>query len=269
MRKINLLIILVAGTLLPACTEKIDIDFNAAEPQIVIEGNVQTEGIPAEIIITETVNFQAPNRFPKITGASVTISDNNGQFEVLKESSPGVYTSNTLNAEIGNTYSLRVETKDKVLTSSSYIPPQVKLDTVYIELEENGGGLGFGDNDEDVYTITVKYTDDGESTNYYRIVDYVNGKKGKSYIFDDITSNGNSVTRKLKDRNRTLIEGDTLRVVMECIDPVVYDYFVGLSKLSGRESSSPGNPYTNIEGSRLGYFSAHTTEERIILFSQE
>lgn len=53
-------------------------------------------------------------------------------------------------------------------------------------------------------------------------------------------------------------------IEMECIDKSVFDYFesLGNSAMGPRNSSSPANPYTNLTGGLLGFFSAHTVERR-------
>jgi hypothetical protein len=52
---------------------------------------------------------------------------------------------------------------------------------------------------------------------------------------------------------------------MQCIDKAVYEYFESMGNVNmGPNSSSPANPYTNLKGAKLGYFSAHTVERKYI-----
>ena len=45
----------------------------------------------------------------------------------------------------------------------------------------------------------------------------------------------------------------------------VYEYFESMGNVNmGPNSSSPVNPYTNLKGAKLGYFSAHTVERKYI-----
>jgi uncharacterized protein YbgA (DUF1722 family) len=62
-----------------------------------------------------------------------------------------------------------------------------------------------------------------------------------------------------------LLPGDVLKIEMQCIDEFVYEYFNSFGNTLGG-SATPANPYTNIIGSELGYFSAHTSEmkEKVI-----
>lgn len=54
---------------------------------------------------------------------------------------------------------------------------------------------------------------------------------------------------------------------MQCVDENVYNYFNSFGNLMGGpgSSSTPANPYTNIEGGVLGYFSAHTFELKEVI----
>jgi len=101
--------------------------------------------------------------------------------------------------------------------------------------------------------------------NYYRFIEYHNGEpKGDVFVFDDIITNGNSVSIDLVSPDRELNSGDTITIVMQCIDKPIYDYFHGFGNLFGgpQNASTPANPYTNIDGSQLGYFSAHTIQSK-------
>ena len=249
-----------------SCTEKIDIDLNSSNPQIVIEGNVSTNGEETIIKLTNSVNFDESNDFPKVEGAIVELSDDLGNTEILNETSPGIYTSNTLTGVEGVTYYLSVQKDDKNLKSESTIPMQVPFDTLIVEKSNSTGGPG-GMGPSTNYDVIVGFNDPESETNYYRFVELINGEIRSSYVFDDILINGNYSERPLMSFNRNLNQGDTLQVIMQCIDKEVYDYFNSFGNLMGgpANSSTPANPYTNIDGGVLGYFSAHTYEMKEVV----
>jgi len=249
-----------------SCTEKIDLDLNSSDPQIVVEGSVATNNETTVIKLTNSVNFDESNIFPAVQGANVVLSDNLGNSELLNEISPGVYATNTLTGIVGNTYYLSIAKDYKTLTSSSRIPKQVAFDTLRVEKSNGTGGPG-GMGSTTNYDVFVSYLDPGEETNYYRFVEMVNGEIKSSYIFDDRLSNGNYTTSPLIRFNRKLSNGDTLQVIMQCVDENVYNYFNSFGNLMGgpASSSTPANPYTNIEGGVLGYFSAHTFELKEVI----
>lgn len=189
--------------LLVSCTEKIDIDLNSADPQIVVEGSVATNGETTIIKLSNSVNFDESNNFPVVEGAFVELSDNLGNTELLDEISPGTYSTNSLTGIIGNTYYLSITKDNKTLTSSSRIPKQVAFDTLRVEKSNGTGGPG-GMGSTTNYDVFVSYFDPGDETNYYRFVELVNGEIKSSYIFDDRLSNGNYTTSPLIRFNRNL-----------------------------------------------------------------
>lgn len=247
-----------------SCTKEIKIDLNSSDPQIVIEGSVPANGEKAKISITKSVNFDESNIFPKVQNAIVILNDNIGNSEILTETSPGIYQSSGITGIIGRTYFLNVTCENKKFSSVSTIPNQVNIDSLIIKKSTTSGGgpgsmIGSGGSGTP-YDVIVNYTDPVNETNYYRFLEYINGNYKGNYLFDDRLSNGNVVQTNLKDMKRTLKTGDTIKIELQCIDKAVYDYFNSFGNLDGgpMSSATPANPYTNIQGSVLGYFSAHT-----------
>jgi len=262
----NILLIILILLFSVSCTEVIDIDLNPADIQIVIEGSVTTNGEPAIIKLSNSVNFDESNIFTMVEGAIVELSDNLNNTELLNEISPGVYSTNTLTGSIGSTYYLSVQKDDRIFKSESTIPNQVLFDTLIVEKTDGMGSPG-GMGSKTNYNVFVAYIDPRDETNYYRFVEINNSKIVSSYVFDDRLTNGKYSKRPLMSFNRNLSSGDTLKVIMQCIDEGVYDYFNSFGNLMGgpANSSTPANPYTNIEGGVLGYFSAHTNEQKVVV----
>jgi hypothetical protein len=254
---------LLALMILLSCTEEIDIDLNSSDPQIVIEGSISTTG-ESVIKISESVNFDESNDFPKVRNAFVEISDNLGNSEILLESSEGIYSTTSFGGVEGRTYSLNVQIDDKTLESVSNIPNHVSFDSLIVRKASVPGFPGAQENDL-YYEVRVQYKDPADVVNFYRFVEIVNNEITNSYVFDDRLNNGEYVTVPLLNFSRELLPGDVLKIEMQCIDEFVYEYFNSLGNTLGG-SATPANPYTNIIGSELGYFNAHTSEmkEKVI-----
>jgi hypothetical protein len=254
--------------LMTSCTEEIDIDLNASQSQIVIEGNITTNAEPARIRITRSVNFNEENVFPAVSGASVKLSDGQGNFELVPETSPGIYSTGTIQGISGERYQLLVEVEGLEFSAYSGIPEPVPFGELIVRMldEKAPGGPGsFGSSSNcDVF---VKFADPEGISNYYLFLEFVNGRYASDYAFDDRLTDGLEIERRLSRSGRVLESGDTLQIVMQCIDKQVYDYFNSFGNLRGGPSgsSTPANPYTNIEGAVLGYFSAHTTEIKQVI----
>lgn len=247
---------------LSACTKVIDVDLNSSDPEIVIEGNVTTNGQNTIIKISRTVNFDESNTFPEVQGAIVILSDDLGNTEALSETIPGTYSSSTLLGMEGQTYYLSVESNGKTLTSTSTIPDQVSFDTLIVTEETNGAGPGQPNGGQTAsYRIMVRYNDTQGVVNYYHFITRVNGEIVADYLFDDVLSDGGAIQSNLRVQ-RNLFSGDIIQIEMQCIDRDIYEYYESFANTQGglSSSSTPANPYTNIENAVLGYFSAHTSE---------
>lgn len=258
------LITISAVLLLTSCSEVIELDLNSSEPQTVIEGSVGTTDNSTLIKITKSINFDESNIFPWVENAIVIVNDDIGNSETLVESSPGNYSSSTFIGVVGRTYFLNVSAEGKVFTLQSTIPTQVNFDSLVVEEVTNPGGGGPGGGGESSHRVKVQYTDPNVEKNYYRFIEYHNGvPQSNIFVFDDRLTNGNNVSAELTSLSRNLNTGDTLTIVMQCIDKSVYDYFNSFGSLFGgpQNASTPANPNTNIVGGKLGVFSAHTSQK--------
>jgi hypothetical protein len=234
----------------------VHLNLNNAAPQIVIQGEVTDTTGPYTVTINRSVNFYADNSFPPVSGASVKISDNEGHVDSLIETTPGVYSTQTLQGKPGNTYTLSVLSQDTLYTAVSTMPQPVKLDSVTFNHKT-------GEGKNTIFAIP-NFQDPAGIANYYQFEEYVNGAllNKDIFVFDDRLSDGRYITRSLRNDSSRLAVGDWLEVKMYCIDKPVFDYFNELDQSTGGGSfnttASPANPVSNISNGALGVFSAHT-----------
>ncbi len=255
-----------ASLLLASCEKVIDIKLNDAEKKYVIEGVLTDEAGSAAVVITQTKNFADDNQFAGITGATVTITDSDGNSTALSETSAGVYQSSGLTGVTGKTYSLTVEIGTNIFTASSAMPSKVNMDTLYVSED-----LMFG---EVRKLANIDFLDPEGLGQSYRFVQYVNGvKRTGTFIRNDDYTDGNKTSVRLFsdediDDDKKIKTGDIIKVDMLCIDKDVYKYWnsFGTGGATGSSNtSSPANPVTNITGGALGYFSAHTVQSKTVV----
>jgi hypothetical protein len=247
-----------------SCQKVIELPLNGNEPKYVIEGTITNEPGVCVVHLTQSVDFNAENIFPMVTGASVTVKDNGTSFN-LPETSPGVYQSNAINGTPGHVYELMVLVNGKEFRASSTMPQPVHLDTLYIAT----GPFG------QFKFPTISYTDPVVEDNGYIFVQYVNGKKDPAIFWDDDEfTNGLSVTTLLdngvdkKDDPRLIHTGDLVTIEMQGVDENVLKYWYTLRTgggTGGGNMVAPSNPTTNIQGGALGYFSAHTIDRKSVI----
>lgn len=248
-----------------SCTEVIDISTNAAEPQLVVEATI-TNNQPAFVILTKSIALDDENEFEKVRNAQIRISDNTGNTELLTERYPGEYFSTILKGEIGKTYTLRIESNGQIVTATSTMPNQIPIDSFsVVNTLFPGGPQVIGNQPAPFYEINLKYTDPIGEQNFYRAVLMYNGRmQSRNSIFSDRFTNGKQMESRLILFNDSVKNGDKIQVDFLCIDKDVFGYFesMGNSAMGPGNSSSPANPYTNLNGAILGYFSAQTSERR-------
>ena len=253
--------------LFSSCQKVIDVDIKNAEPEYVVEAVVTDKPGESRVLLSTTKNISENNNFPVISGAGVTITDNAGNSRMFAEDTAGVYTAPAFTGEAGKTYSLQVNINGEMFTANSTMPQKINLDTIFISDE-----LLFGETRK---LVNIAYQDPAGKGHCYRYVQYINGKKSKPiFVNNDDYSDGKYVETKLwylvdedENEDEEIKSGDTVMLDMLCIDPAVYKYWYSVyqSATGNSQSASPANPVTNIIGGALGYFSAHTRQNEVVV----
>lgn len=264
----NIILTIIAALLFCACEKVISVHLDSGATKYVIEGVVTDQPDGSSVSITRTKDFSSDNTFAGVSGAIVTI-ENNGASYPLTESSPGVYTTSALTGVPGKTYNMKVVLDGVSYTASSTMPTTVVgMDSIYV----SNGTL------TNKRYVTVVYTDPAGIPNYYRWVQYVNGRKEKTNFFsDDEFTAGLTIRAQLdfnndtNDSARDIKTGDSVRIDMINIDSAVFQYWFALQQNAdgSGQSASPANPAGNITGGCLGYFSAQTVRPRSLVVGKQ
>lgn len=255
-------------TVFASCTEIIDVDINSVPEQIVVEANIGLNE-PASVWLSRTVKLNDTGSLPRVTGAKIKLTDNEGNSEILTETSrSGNYITINMKGKAKQTYKIEIITDNTTITSLSTIPNKVAIDSFKVTRSiYPGGGPSVNPSiPADFYEIRLKFSDPVNEKNYYQMLLSVNDKpQSGNYIYDDRLTNGNQMESLLVIYNPLMKEGDKIQVEMRCVDRSIFDYFSSLKSAGGPGGSSPTNPYSNLNGSLLGYFSAHTVERKVFV----
>lgn len=252
---------------LSSCQKEIQIDLNSVTPVVVIEGSISNQPGPYMVKISRTVNYYETNTFPEVRGAFVQISDDSGTREVLKENSPGVYSTLRLRGVPGRIYTLDVIINGTEYKSISAMPYPVNIDSVSIANEMNEF-----DSEQPRYQINVLFRDPAEKDNYYRFVKIYEEKRyGSISVMSDRFRDGKEISHHLDmDISSQTISGNQLKIEMESIDKGTYDFFRTFHNVVGGDElgflyTSPANPISNISNGALGYFSAYSATYKSVI----
>jgi hypothetical protein len=258
--------------LLVSCEEVIELDLGREVPTIVIEGLITDKKRPYQIKISQSIDYQEINVFPPISGAKVKITDEKGYSEILEEIAEGIYETNRLQGERGNTYFLEVAYKGEIFTASSTIPEtKIPINSMSYQFVEESFF-----NEEGMY-MTVYFSDPAHEVNYYRLKVFVNGEP---YFFE--TENG-----LVQDDNFWLINdkffngqlmdyefphklkpGDKVELELHQVDKSTFEYYRTLVEVMGIGGVAPSNPLTNLSHGVLGYFGAASITDYSIVIEE-
>ena len=264
MSAIRIISFIALAMVLFSCEKVIDVKLKDGDPKINVEGFVMNGEGNNYVKLTRSASYFSSNNFEPVTAADVTITDGNGAVYILTESQPGNYTNAGLEGIPGTTYSLRIETGDEVLTSSSTMPVDiVPLEDLYYS--PPGYDDVFVEDDES--SVTFSFFDPEPEFNYYRVRSFINGEPSDGLfgtISQDFFTDG-----YYEDGVADIMEsGDEVEIRLFNIDKANYDFFLFLENSEGAggdpTSAAPGNPDSNIEGG-IGIFGAYTTSSATIV----
>lgn len=248
---ITLLIII----LLTGCTKTLDLKLRAADSQIVIQGNISSQGPPYYVKINKTVAFDAENNYPAVSGAVVSVLDSNdNKLDYFTQvGNEGYYVSYNLYGQVGHTYKLSVKVNGQEYTARSVMPG-------YVGIQE----LSFVQTkilNQTRILPEITFVDPGLETNYYVFTLLVNDVPYKAfYALDDRLTDGNQVTQQLYMDSSYIQKNDMVKVVLASVDKNVYNYFNVLQSNSGASATTPSNPPSNISNGAYGYFAAECVD---------
>lgn len=247
-----------------SCERVIHVDLNSSSPVLVVEANIPS-GSYATAKLSKSVNYDEENSFPAVSGAEITVTDNAGGTDILRERSPGFYAGSLVRGEPGRKYTMTVKNDGNTYVAQSIIVAPVVIDSVKI-LERNEYTFNPG------ISLSIKFWDREKEDNYYRFVTDINGREHKSVmIADDELRDGDMLTVTINPRdddgNSIIKRGDTVALHLRSVDKSVYDYFRTLLELrsAGYSGTTPANPLSNFSGGALGYFCAYSESRRRII----
>lgn len=273
--KNNFLPPLLAGIALLAaasCQKVVTLKLKDSAPQLVIEANLADDGHPCTVLLSQSVAFTQTNTFPAVRGAVITLSDDAGHSETLPETSvPGQYRGSTVLGQPGRRYTLRVQADGQSYVAASTLPGPV---VPFTGLQAQKSTFG------DEIQLVPAYQDPAGRRNFYLFRQYRNGLLNPAiFLQDDEFTDGKANARGLggggggssggndAEANK-LATGDSVRVEMQNVDSVAYNYFRTLNLVLQNNpllSTAPANPKTNFSGGAQGYFSAHSRRQRTLL----
>lgn len=264
MKKLSILFIAVV---LFGCEEPYIIDQKQVAPNIVIEGLVTNQMGNHVVKINRTTDFYSKGSTPRVTGAQVEVSDNDGNTFIYQEETPGVYYSeNPYQGVEGNLYRLSVIVDGSTYTAEEELPPVTNIDSVTYYLDEeqqrdlaDQNDLN-ADEEDRIYEVLLYTKEPQETQDYYLFKFY---RDGVLFNFDgeDVYYSDDEYLQENIDGvafNDWYKLGEMAKIEMYSITRNAYLYYndldITLNNDGGLFSPLPSNPRSNITNGALGLF---------------
>lgn len=266
--------------LITSCTERIDIELDDTYTRLVVYGSITTDTTRHFVDLSLTTSYYYNEAPPKVSGASVEISDDLGNVETLTEVAPGKYaTSDDFAAVVGRTYTLFVDLQEEVNGHKTYmatseVHPIYPIDSIGLNFQPDWGEKGF-------YEVTCYYQDpptrDVYMFNIFKNGELMTDTITKRFVVEDDFFNG-SYTNGIgvgylnQDVEREILHaGDTITFQGCNITEEYYDFIVTLQTETGFQtplfSGPPANVKGNISNGAAGFFSAYGVAYSSLIFN--
>src|ERR1035437_1466857 len=252
------------------CQKVINVDLNEAAPRIVIEGLINDRHVPYSVTITKSGSYFNQPVLPSVSGADVTITDNAGTTDTLREATPGIYLTSRIRGTPGRTYTLKVISDNREYSGTSTMLSHVNIDSLKL-VKSEFQRFDFGGNNQHEIPMEIHcFFKDPDEKNFYRIRVFKNDSiNTQNYrLYDDQYTNGNFT--ELRVSNASV--GNTYRIELLSLDKSTYGYFRTLADLIFTNpffGSTPANPNSNLSNGALGYFGACAISSKTIVVTED
>ena len=243
-----------------SCEEVIDLELRGKDsPALIVEAEIIDVEGKSFVRLGESLDFYDPSEEPVVSGATVSVTDQDGNIMDFLESSEeaGLYLPQnpTYKGVVGNIYNLLIAYKGKTFTSESELFPTTNIDSVQIRFVPESRFQDEG------YYLFFYAKEPQETRDYYFWRNYVNDTLIYDNAGDLLYSADDAVGENIDGLQLPYAYelGDTVRLEQYSITKEVYDFYDDLVDVAfndgGLFSPPPVNPRTNIKGENvLGVF---------------
>jgi len=244
----------------------IELELNETDVKPVIVGAISDVSGNIQISITQSAEFYDNSLPTSLSNADVSISDDKGVTVSLAENTNGIYQTNELDGQLGESYTLEVIIEGSTYQATAMIPQtKISIDSIAFEFEEESIFRKEG------FFPIVYYNDPVDEVNYYRFIAKVNGQ-AFDFTWEDDEEDPDLATAILLssdkfsngglqdfDFNYHLKSGDIFTVEMQHLDRSTFDYLRTLSDVGSGAGVAPADPISNFGTDALGYFGAFSS----------
>jgi hypothetical protein len=273
----NIFIVLLISIFFWSCDEPVRLDVDQGEARVVIEGLVTNLPGHQYVKLSHTAGFYDTGKSPRITNASVLVTDDAGnEFPFIHNpgnlaDSAGYYLpEGSFTGEIGRTYSLRVTIDDEVYEAKDKLFNVTPIDSLTYQVDEDE--KEDPEDDGKFYEVLIYAKEPQDTKDFYLFRFFRNdsiivNNDTEIYFTDDET-----LGEKIDGVSSPIYfaPGDRARCEIYSISRNAFIFYNDLQNLlnsdGGLFSQPPSNSRTNISNGALGFFQAsalHVSEIEI------
>ncbi|SHI29918.1 protein of unknown function [Hymenobacter daecheongensis DSM 21074] len=265
------LLILLGPFGLTGCVDALEVKIPEGRPLLAVEGEITDQPGPYLVRLTKTAPYFEEDALPRVRGAVLTLADNEGHQETLREIGPGTYATSTLRGKVGNQYVLTIRSEGEEYRAETEIRRTPEIDSIRAEFRAKTATQNEG------YYILYYGEETPGVGDYYRFKVFHNGillnQPNDLIVTNDEFVDGNYIngvelTSEKGANDKPFAKGDRVRVVAESL-PRDYFYFLNemVTQLNnvGLFAAPPANVRTNVRNvqpgsdkAAVGYFAGHT-----------
>jgi hypothetical protein len=261
MRKLKIVFsIFFSMLILSSCEEVLNVDLNAANPNVVIEGLITDHPGPYIVKVTMTSDYYQNQPPPPVSNAVVIISDNTGIIDTLIQASPGVYkTKKTIGAKF-RTYMLSVNISGKIYSAVSTLPDLYPVDSLrytYYPKRDLFHHKGY---------YPLAYSQEPQNQENYYLWKFYRNDSLLNKPNDIWVANDQAVKGSIRGLEfpYSYHQFDTAAVKVFSITKEAFDFYTALEAQirndGGFFSSPPANAKGNLSNGALGLFQTSSTD---------
>jgi hypothetical protein len=275
----NIFFVLLLAIVFVSCDKPIHLNLNESQSRVIIEGQVTNRAGYQYVKLSRSVDFYQSGALPKITNATVSVKDGDGN-EIMfihnpnnKADSVGYYLPQTpFLGVIGKDYHLRVDVDGEIYEADDHLYPVTSVDSLAYRIDD--------DEKDDpktynkFYEVLLYAKEPHPSKDYYLFKFYRNDSL-KLYNDTDIYYTDDEALGESINGISTPIfyaPGDKATIEAYSLSRSGYVFYDDLQKLlnndGGMFSQPPANSRTNLSNGALGFFQASAINSASIVVEE-
>lgn len=275
--------VIAALFVLSACQDKIDLDLPEGETFLVVEGWITNADRPHEVKLTYSAPYFENTPPPPATGATVLITDDEGNETQLTEEEPGVYVFPGP-GEVGRSYRLDISLEDGTPYQSDFelLREPIPILDIRWQLSEDEPNEDNDENPDDIYDVLITTSEPAGPGDHYQWRSFLNGVEAREpfdiFATNDEGVDGNFIP-ELNVTNELYSEPDTVRIVQERISKAAFEFLTSIQSQTAFVGGPFDTPPSPIRGNvknlqdpqknALGFFGAAGVDDATVVVGVE